>query len=1073
MIRGLIERQAVVRLVVFMTVVFGAYTYFGYLPREASPDVKIPVVMVSTPYIGVAPKDIESLVTNPLENELAGVKDLKKMSSSSVEGASIISLEFEPEIVIEDALQQVRDRVNRAKAKLPADAEEPSVREISFSDVPVVIVTLAGDLDEESLKTLGDQMADEFKRITGVLDAKVTGGREREIKVQVDPFRVAQLGLDLNDVVGAVQSENVNIPGGNVQTGDANFLLRVPGDFSIAKDLETVAIKRVGERPVLLRDIARVIDGYKDRESYARMNGASALSIGVSKRTGANILEVVQAIKAKTQQRAQLKSWPEGLSYRFLGDQSKMIDDMVSELENGIITALILVVGVLLFSMGVRNSLFVAFAIPTSMLLGMITLAVLGFTLNMIVLFSLILVLGMLVDNAIVLVENIYRHVELGKSLKEASIVGTNEVALAVTASTATTVAAFAPLVFWTGIMGQFMGYMPKTIIIVLIASLVVAIGALPVLTSKLMKIGGGKSQLEDDDLSDVVPSNAVMSNYVKLLEWAISHRWLTASIGLITLVGTFMLYGAFNAGVEFFPETEPNRATISVRAPDGTDLEATDRLVRQMENILLAQENVDVYVAETGIAGGGDPLAGSQAAAHQARITVDFLPDANTAKPGEKIRVEPTTQTIERIRELAAAIPGAEFTVAKEEMGPPVGADIGVEVSGDDFDEVGEAAMALRRALLQEVSGIAELSDDYKVGRPEMRLRIDRARAKRVGASTNEVAGAIRTAVSGTVASTLRDGEDEYDIVVEVMPEYRDNLQSVLALRIPGRVDTSPDSFQVPLSSVASAELAGGSGSIRHIDQDLVVTITGNVREGQNPNDVRARVQAYLDGATLPDGITARIGGAQDEQNAAAEFLSRAFIIGAFLILLVLVAQFNRYDVAAIIMVTVLLSLIGVLWGLMVTGTPFGIMMTGLGVISLAGVVVNNAIVLLDYIEQLRERGVPVKQALIRAGYTRFRPVVLTAITTVLGLIPMAIGVSFDFKAWKWIIGSQSATWWGPMAVAVIFGLLVATVLTLVMVPTLYSIFDDFRKGPAEAGAADSADGESTQVADTPPLPA
>ena len=341
-----------------MTVVFGAYTYFGYLPREASPDVKIPVVMVSTPYVGVAPKDIESLVTNPLENELAGVKDLKKMSSSSVEGASIISLEFEPEIVIEDALQQVRDRVNRAKAKLPTDAEEPSVREVSFSDVPVVIVTLAGDLDEESLKTLGDQMAEDFKRIGGVLDAKVTGGRERELKVQVDPFRVSQLGLELNDIVGALQSENVNIPGGNVQTGDANFLLRVPGDFQEAVDLETVAIKRIGERPVLLRDIARVVDGYKDRESYARMNGETALSIGVSKRTGANILEVVQAVKAQTVERAQLKSWPTGLTYRFLGDQSKMIDDMVSELENGIITALILVIGVLLFSMGVRNSLF-------------------------------------------------------------------------------------------------------------------------------------------------------------------------------------------------------------------------------------------------------------------------------------------------------------------------------------------------------------------------------------------------------------------------------------------------------------------------------------------------------------------------------------------------------------------------------------------------------------------------------------------------------------------------------------------------------------------------------------------
>ena len=322
-----------------------------------------------------------------------------------------------------------------------------------------------------------------------------------------------------------------------------------------------------------------------------------------------------------------------------------------------------------------------------------------------------------------------------------------------------------------------------------------------------------------------------------------------------------------------FSPETEPNRATISVRAPDGTDLEATDRLVRQMENILLAQKNVDVYVAETGIAGGGDPLAGSQAAAHQARITVDFLPDRNTAKPGETVRVEPTTETIERIRDLAAQIPGAEYTVAKEEMGPPVGADIAVEVSGDDFDEVGEAAMSLRRALLKEVDGIAELSDDYKVGRPEMRLRIDRARAKRVGASTNEVAGAIRTAVSGTVATTLRDGEDEYDIVVEVMPEYRDNLQSVLALRIPGRVDTSPDSFQVPLSSVASAELAGGSGSIRHIDQDLVVTISGNVTEGQNPNDIRSKVQAYLNQANLPDGINARIGGAQDEEKPPRNF--------------------------------------------------------------------------------------------------------------------------------------------------------------------------------------------------------
>jgi len=1066
MILGLINRQAVVRLVLFMVILFGGYVYFSYLPRESTPDVKIPVVMISTPHVGVSPRDIESLVTTPLENELASLKDIKKLSSSSVEGASIITLEFEPEVVIEDALQQVRERVNRAKSKLPADVEAPTVREISFSDVPVVIVTLAGDIPEYRLKELGDELSEDYRRLSGVLDATITGARDREIKVQVDPFRLSQLGLKLDDVTNALRSENVNIPGGNIRSGDANFLLRVPGDFKTAEDLEIVALKRIGDRPVLLRDVARVVDGYEERKSYARMNGQTALSIGVSKRTGSNILEVVNGVKQLTKEKANGKNWPASVRFRFLGDQSKMINDMVSELENGIITALILVVAVLLFAMGARNSLFVAFAIPTSMLLGMIVLAILGFTLNMIVLFSLILVLGMLVDNAIVIVENIYRHAERGAGLVEASVKGTEEVSLAVIASTATTVAAFLPLVFWTGIMGQFMGYMPKTIIVVLIASLVVAIGVLPVLTSKYVKIDASRT-VEDDETKPINPQSSFMQSYVRLLELSIKRRYLVAGLGAVIFVGTFILYGALNHGVEFFPETEPNRATISLRAPDGTDLEATDKLVRQIENLLLAQENVDVYVAETGIAGGGDPLSGSQAAPQQARITVDFLPDKNTAKEGEKVRIEPTTETIDRLRAQFVLIPGAEIKIEKERMGPPVGADVAVEVSGDNFDKVGEAAVALRRSLLRDVDGIAELSHDYKVGRPEMRLRIDRARAKRVGASTQEVASTIRTAIAGTSATSIRDGENEYDVRVELMPEYRDNLQAVLALRIPGRIDTSPDTFQVPLSSVAFEELAGGSGTIRHIDQDLVVTISGNVKEGENPNSVRQAVQAFLDQkTTFPDGVSARIGGAQDEEQAASEFLGRAFIIAGFLILIVLVSQFNRYDIPVIVMVTVVLSLIGVFLGLMITGTPFGIMMTGLGVISLAGVVVNNAIVLLDYIEQLIQRGLSVQDAIIRAGYTRLRPVMLTAITTILGLIPMAIGLSFDFRAFKWITASQSATWWGPMAVAVIFGLGVATILTLIMVPVLYSIFNDFRGSKEPITISDSSQDPTAVVA-------
>ena len=1036
MLKTLLSKASVVGLLVLCVVVFG-WKVYNEMPREAAPDVDIPVVMVMTPYIGVAAKDIETLITTPIENELTSVKDVKKMSSTSAEGASIISLEFEPEVIIEDALQRVRDRVNRARTKIPDEAEETDIREISFSDFPILILTIAGPVDDAVLKRIGEDLEEDIQRITGVLEAEITGGREREIKVQVDPFRLQHFGLQLQDVVNAISAENVNIPGGDVTSGDAKFLLRVPGEFVLGSEIAGVAIKRVGDRPVFIRDVARIEDEFAERESFARMNGRPAVSIAVKKRTGANILQIADAVKALAAERS--KSWPEGVSYRIVGDQSKQIRDMVSELENGIITALILVVIVLLFAMGIRNSLFVAAAIPLSMLLAIMVLYAFGFTLNMMVLFSLILALGMLVDNAIVIVENIYRHVEMGKSLKDGAIDGTAEVAGAVTASTATTVAAFLPLVFWTGIMGQFMGFMPKTVVTVLIASLVVAIIVLPVLTGRFMKRTG-----KPVDESGI-PKNAVMRAYQKVLLLSIRRRYIAAALGGVTLVGTFIAYGFLNHGTEFFPETEPNRATISVRAPDGTDLDATDDIVRQVEAILVDETNVDFYVAETGVAGGGDPMSGSQSVAHMARITVDFLPDANTAKPGEDIRVEETTKTIDRLRDRIAAIAGADITIDKERMGPPVGKPIAVEVSGADFHEVGAIAARVRRELAQ-LEGATDLSDDYRVGRPELRLRIDRGAAKRVGADTRTVASTIRTAVAGQIASTIRDGDDEYDIVVSVAPEYRDNLQAVLGLRIPGRLDTSPDTFPVPLSTLASYDLAGGSGSIRHIDQKLVVTISGDIQEGHNENEVRGRVIEYIEKAELPAGNFLRLGGANDEQRDAQEFLSNAFLIALFLIAIVLVAEFNRFDLPFIILASVILSLIGVLWGLVLTGTPFGVMMTGLGVISLAGVVVNNAIVLLDYVQQLRAQGVEVREALVLAGMTRFRPVILTALTTMLGLIPMAIGLSFDFRELKWIVGSTSAQWWGPMAVAVIFGLAVATVLTLVMVPTMYSIFEDFR---------------------------
>lgn len=1046
MVRFLVHHATTVILAVLVVFVFGLVSYLG-LPRESAPDVEIPVVIVSTPYVGVSPADVESLVTIPLENELASLTDVKRMNSSSAEGVSIVSIEFEPEVDIDDALQKVRDRVNKAGPKLPDDAEQPSVSEVSFDDVPIMLVTIAGIGDEQALKKLAEDLEEEVTRIPGVLEAEVTGGRDREIRVQVLPQRLAHYGLSMNDVVSAIERENVNIPGGDVVAGRASVLLRTPGEFSSPDDIERVAIKRVGDRPVFVSDVARVVDTFEDRTTYSRMRGETSVTLSVKKRAGTNMLDLADAVRAKVAEQAA--DWPDGVVYEVLGDQSENVANMVSELQNNIITALLLVVGVLFVFMGARNSLFVAVAIPLSMLVSFLVLDMLGFTLNMVVLFSLILALGMLVDNAIVVVENVYRHMEMGKDHLTAAIDGTNEVAMAVAASTATTVAAFFPMVFWSGIMGQFMGYLPKTVIIVLTASLVVAIGILPVLTSRLMSVPADATPHdpdEDDRPVDRAELGPVMARYLDVLRWSLRHRYLTVAAGVASLVVSVIAYGFLSHGVEFFPATAPDRAVVSVRLPEGTDLEATDRAVRGIETILTQVDNIENFVAEVGVSGGGNPLAGAMASPNEARVTVDFLPSADKAEPGETLRIENTFLTMAKMRAAFSQLPGIEIAVEAQEMGPPVGDPIAVEVSGKDFDVVGEAAFQLMREIAK-IDGTTELKTDYRVGRPELRLRVDRGAAKRVGVSTQEIGGAVRTAIAGSKASALRDGEDEYDIVVEVAPEWKTDLQRILDLRIPGREDTSPSTFPVPLSAVASYELAGGAGTIKHVDQDVTVTITGDVERADQEAMIREEVSAFLATWDGPPGIGTRMGGAAEEQEAAVAFLAWAFALAVALIMMVLVAQFDSIALPAIIIFTVLLSLVGVLWGLILTGTSFVIMMTGIGIISLAGVVVNNAIVLLDYVQQLEAKGLPSDEALLRAGITRFRPVMLTAVTTALGLIPMAIGASIDFTKFSLILGSSSAQFWGPMAVAVIFGLSFATLLTLVMVPTLYAIWMEVRE--------------------------
>lgn len=1031
MIRYIVEHRAPVLLLVLCTFLLGLVSYVG-LPRENNPDVKIPFVMVTTPYTGVSPQDVESLVTIPIESEVAGIKDLKAVTSTSAEGVSLVSLEFEPDVVITEALQRVRDKVSNARTKIPKDAEDTVVQEISFSDMPIMLINIAGAADETKIKKYAEDLQEDIERLPGALRVPLSGGRTRQLRVEVDPNRLAHYDIGLQDVINAIGNENVNVPGGEVVGRRANFLVRVPGEFETVGDIGDVAITRRGDRPVFVRDVGDVVDSFADRTTYSRMNGRPSVSLGVVKRAGANIVELATAAKGLANEHAQ--SWPEGVGYEIMADQSRDVDIMVSELENNILLALVLVCGVVMFFMGVRNSLFVAVAIPLSMLMSMMVFSLMGVTLNMVVLFSLVLVLGMLVDNAIVLVENIYRHIELGKTAFEASVIGAKEIALPVGASTLTTVVAFAPLLAWTGIMGEFMFYLPLTLITVLTSSLVVAVVMLPVLTSMGMKV---KSPGE----AAAKPIGFVLAFYRVTLLWAMKYRKSTALAMFALLVGTFVGYGALNHGTEFFPDVEPDRAVVSLRAPDGTDLEETDRIVRDIEEIILSEPAVRTYIAETGVANGQFSTSEST---NQAKITLSFYPHASKASPGEEIRKEDTRSTITRLRQRVGELVGAEIKVEKEEQGPPVGKAISLEISSKDYDEAGVFAAKARRAIIA-LPGVTGVEDNYRVGRPELRFRVDRGAAKRIGASTGEVASAVRAALSGTKASAFRDGEDEYDIMVELAPAFRDDLQSVLSLRIPGREDMELGTFSVPISSVASYELAGGSGSINHKAQQPVVTIVGDVKEGFNQNEVQNAVLKAVNDLERPEGVKARLGGSNDEQAESQRFLGNAFLIAVFLIAIVLVAQFNRFDLPIIVLGSVLLSLVGVLWGLVITGTAFGVIMTGLGVISLAGVVVNNAIVLLDYVQQLKAEGVDAEEALLEAGMTRFRPVMLTAVTTILGLVPMAIGLSFDFRTFQVFFGTQSSEWWGPMAVAVIFGLALATLLTLVVVPTFYLLFDDF----------------------------
>jgi multidrug efflux pump len=1116
-----IKNSLSVLILVFVLIVAGLVSYIG-LPREAAPDITIPVVMVTTPYIGVSPSDIETLVTKPLEDELKQLKNVRELRSTSADGASIISIEFEPSVDIDDALQKIRERVDAAKTKIPTDAEDTVIQEISFSEFPIMVVTLSSqrcdapsppaegsdsasgaaapaspadpaapaqagcDPNERvglmKLKQIAEQLQDRIESIPGILEVKLTGALEQEVHVEANPEMLAFYKVNLNELIGTIQRENLTMPGGTVPVGTQRYSVRVPGEFDRVDEIEQLVIRYEEGQPILVSDVATVSRGFEERKTMSRVNGQESISVSISRRAGENIPEIAAKVKELVKEFEGRTG--SAITYTILADVSKDIQLQVEDLENNILTGLILVVAVLLFFMGgLRNALFVAVAIPLSMLLSFIVISAMGITLNIVVLFSLVLALGMLVDNAIVIVENIYRHMNMGKDRVQAAMDGTEEVAWPVISSTATTVGAFFPMMFWPGIMGEFMYYMPLMVVVVLLSSLFIALVVNPVLCAVFMKPAkvkhdpNRKPLISGDDPDGelaALPNNFLYKMYAATLRFAVNQRLLIVLASIGTLVFTFKLYGERNAGVEFFPETTPERIFISFTLPDGSNLDATDLFMHRVEKVLAPeQKHMKTWVTDVGRGGGDGGMGGGGGAAeHLSQITIDFFPeDEQTESPYD---------IMARMRTTFDRFIGVEVNIAQQANGPPTGPPINIELVGSDYDKLGDLAQEASR-LIRDTDGLVNLKDDFSSGRSEVTVHVNRAAAARAGLSTSDVANTVRSAINGIKASTFREDDDELDIIVRLDPDSRTTIEDIRDLKLKNK-----DGDTIDLADLATVIPARGYGSIRHIDGDRVVTLSAEAAKGFNADALLKTVQDKLSSTfLLPPGYKLRYTGQNKDQAEAQTFLSKALLGALFIIVFILVTQFNSILQPFMIMVSVILSLLGVLWMLMLRQLPFSVIMTGVGVISLAGVVVNNAIVLIDYINQLKARGIPTKQAVIQAGVVRLRPVLLTTVTTLLSLLPIVLGFSLDVKNGRITHGGRSVEMWGPMANAVVAGLVVATILTLVVIPVMYSGLDSikglFQRKKAKAPSPDEAapltpldqPADPTPEAPTPEAPA
>lgn len=1114
------NRTSIYLMMVFISLI--GVTQFITLPKEQFPDLVIPKIYIQTIYVGNSPKDMENLVTQPIEKQLKSISGIKidKITSTSLQDYSAIIIDFDASEKVDVALQKVKDAVDKAKPDLPTDlTEEPTVMDINLSDLPIMAINMSGDYDAMRLKELADDMQDRLEELPQINRVDIVGAVEREFQINVDNYRMQSANITFDDIANAVARENLDISGGLLEVGNMRRNMQLKGQFKTAADIEKIVVRNTSGNPIYLKDIAVIKDTTKEKESYARLEGKNVITLNVIKRSGENLIETAEQIKASVAE-MQKKILPPDLKIVLTGDLSKNASHSFNDLVNTIVIGFILVLIILMFFMGVTNAFFVALSVPLSMFVAFMFLPAADLmigthvTLNFIVLFALLFGLGIIVDDAIVVIENTHRIFVEGRgrlSAERSAVMAAGEIFIPVLAGTLTTLAPFFPLLFWPGLIGKFMIYLPVMLIFTLTASLIVAFIMNPVFAVDFMNHPEGEGRKSDifrkrglwiavglGILLDVVGFPflgnllllivilvilnkfvindvirgfqnrvlpAIMARYERLLHWSLKGWrpvWLligTVGLFIVSLMIFISSVTAGRVGVVFFPSSDPNYVYVYLKLPVGTDVKYTDSVTRVMEGRVykaLGMENgkknplVESVISNVAV-GAADPASGDQSTRPElGRIQVSFIEFKHRNGVSTK-------KILDTIRRSVKGIPGAEISVNQEASGPPTEPPINIEVASEDFDNLIKTAVGLKNYLDSiRVPGVEELKMDVDLTNPEVSLTVDRERAMIEGVSSGQIGMQIRTALFGREISKIKDGEEEYKIQLRNEELQRKSLPDILNMKITFRDMASGLVKHVPISSLVNVDYTTTLGSVKRKDNKRSIILRSNVleTEGHTANSVNTELKSHINKFTgVGEGVTIRQTGESEQQAETGAFLGKALVYALMIILFILVIQFNSVSKSVIILTEIIFSIIGVFLGFALTGMDVSVAMTGLGVVGLAGIVVKNGILVIEFADELRSRGMKTREAVIKAGKTRIIPVLLTALAAIFGLIPLGIGFNINFismfenldpQIW---FGGDSASFWKPLAWTIIFGLISAFFMTLVIVPSMYLIAERLRR--------------------------